>query len=370
MFNYSDRIEAFRDERVRLNADFKEKLLAHRQANRDRLIGRLADHIPGVSISDNSFYPQGSFAMQTVIQTRFLDEEYDIDDGLVVPRNQLVDTDGNELTAAQVKDRVRDALKDKRFNRQPKVISNCVRVFYADEDAEKHHVDFPVYRRYYDADGNVKRELAGVDGWLQSDPTQVNKWFDDEIANRNRLVNGRGTQLRQLVQLLKRFCRSRPDTDWDLPNGMKLTMLVAECQPVYFSRIDEAFRELLQKLEDRLDDNKKIENLAHPDKPALTRTNNDQNVIDFETRIGEALDQLVTLDAAEAQNAKSARKAWDWIFKSDGFFAEYDEKLEQDQKRKSLLAKAEQLKAGAKTSSAGIIGSVGATNLPHKFYGD
>lgn len=338
MFDYSDRIEAFRDEKVRLSADFKEKLLDHRQANRDRLISRLGDHIPGISISDSSFYPQGSFAMQTVIQTRLADEEYDIDEGLVLSRDELVDDDGNELTATQVKEKVRDALKDKRFNRQPKVISNCVRVFYADEDEEKHHVDFPVYRRYYDADDNRIRELAGVDGWVESDPTQVNKWFEDEITDRNKLVDGRGTQLRHLVQLLKRFCRSRPDSEWDLPNGMKLTMLVAECQPYYFRRIDEAFRELLQKLEDRLEDNKKIENLAHPDKPALTRTDNDQNVIDLETRIGEALDQLATLDAADANNPKSARKAWDWIFKSDGFFAEYDEEHEGS---KALVQKSE-----------------------------
>ena len=40
------------------------------------------------------------------------------------------------------------------------------------------------------------------------------------------------------------------------------------------------------------------------------------------------------------------------------------------QKKGALLEKAAQLKVGAKTSSAGIIGSMGATNLPHKFYGE
>lgn len=327
MFDYSDRIEAFRDERVRLNADFRDKLLAHRQANRDRLVARLPDYIKGVTISDSSFRPQGSFAMQTVIQTRFVNDEYDIDDGVVLSKQQLVDASGVELTATQVKEKVRDALKDKRFNRQPRICSNCVRVFYADEDEEKHHVDFPVYRRYFDAKGNKIRELAGENGWTDSDPTQVNKWFDATIEARNQAAAGWGTQLRHLVQLLKRFCRSRPDTEWDLPNGMKLTMLVAECQPAYRQRIDLAFRDLLAKLKDRLRWNKVIQNLAHPSKPALTRTANDQNVVDLETRVGEALDQLAALDKPEANNAKSARSAWDWIFKSDGFFAEYDAQL-------------------------------------------
>ncbi|WP_075324201.1 cyclic GMP-AMP synthase DncV-like nucleotidyltransferase [Acidithiobacillus albertensis] len=82
--------------------------------------------------------------MGTVIQTKFVDEEYDIDDGLVIARNQLKNGDGNEMTTTEVREAVRDALKDKRFNRQPKLFTNCVRVFYADTDEEKHHVDFPV----------------------------------------------------------------------------------------------------------------------------------------------------------------------------------------------------------------------------------
>jgi hypothetical protein len=43
---------------------------------------------------------------------------------------------------------------------------------------------------------------------------------------------------------------------------------------------------------------------------------------------------------------------------------------QEERKRNALLEKAEQLKLGAKTSGAGVIGSVGAANLPHKFYGD
>ena len=43
--------------------------------------------------------------MGTVIQTRFVGEEYDIDDGLVLWREQLVDENGVELTAQQVKEK-------------------------------------------------------------------------------------------------------------------------------------------------------------------------------------------------------------------------------------------------------------------------
>jgi len=367
MHDYSEPIEAFRDQRVRLSAEFREKLLAHRKANRDRLIARLPDFIKGVSISESSFKPQGSFAMGTVIQTRFVDEEYDIDDGLVLWRDELVDENGVELTAQQVKEKVRDALKDDRFNRQPKICGNCVRVFYADDDEEKHHVDFPIYRRYFDASRNKVRELAGENGWVVSDPTQVNNWMDGEVERGNKETAGWGTQFRHLIQLIKRFCRSR--SDWDLPNGMKLTMLVAECQPAFNVRIDVAFRELLKKLHYRLSWNKVIRNLADPAQPPITRTTSDQNVVDLHARIGEALGQVAMLDRPDANNADSARSVWDWIFRSDGFFAEFDREKKKEEKEKSLLAKAALIGSGARTSPYGVLGTLGVTNLSHRFHG-
>jgi hypothetical protein len=367
MFDYSQTIEAFRDKKVRLSSSFADKLLDHRKANRDRLIDRLPDYIEGLTIGESSFRPQGSFAMQTVIQTRFLDEEYDIDDGLVLWKHQLVEADGTELSAGRMKEIVRESLKDKRFNRQPRICSNCVRVFYADEDEEKHHVDFPIYRRYYNADGQKIRELAGENGWAESDPTQVNKWFDEQIEVRSQVIVEWGTQLRHLIQLLKRFCRSR--SDWDLPNGMKLTMLVVECQPPYRDRIDVAFRELLQQLRNRLRWNKVIRNLAHPEKLPITRSTNDQNVVNLETRLSEALDELANLDKLAEDNLASARSRWDWIFKSDGFFPEFDTERAQEEKRKSLLAKADLIANGARTSATGVLGATGVANLAHRFYG-
>lgn len=368
MFDYSERIEKFREERVRLTTAFRELLLGHRNANRDRLIARLPDQIPGVTIRDRSFKPQGSVAVGTVIQTCFNDEEYDIDDGLVLAKDELVDENGNPLTTEQVKRRVCAALQDDRFLKQPEVHHNCVRVFYSETDEEKHHVDFAVYRRFFVGEEKI-RELAGADDWNHSDPTQVNCWFDNLVQERNRQADGWGTQLRHLIQLLKRFCRSR--REWDLPNGMKLTMLVVECQPNYGVRIDEVFRNLLQKQDGRLAASKVIRNLAHPDKPALTRSASDQNVIDLHARIKEALDQLGKLDATDANNAAAARKVWDWIFQSDGFFAEFDEqrKRELEERKRALLEKAALVGAGARTSPAGILGLVGVHNTPHRFYG-
>ena len=102
----------------------------------------------------------------------------------------------------------------------------------------------------------------------------------------------------------------------------------------------------------------------------LTRTANDQNVIDLATHLGEALDQLATLDRSDTNNADSARLIWDWIFKSDGFFAEFDAEKKAEEKRNALLAKAALVGSGARTSPSGILGAIGIANVPHTFYGE
>lgn len=369
MYNYSDQINRFRSEKVRLSSNFKLKLYAHRDSNRNRLIARLPDRIEGLSISTANFKPQGSMANDTIIQTTFVYDEYDIDDGLVLPKDKLFDCDGNELAPEAVRHQVEQALKDKRFAKQPKQVHNCVRVFYKEEDIERHHVDIPVYRRFTSDDGNVIRELAGADGWVLSDPTQVNQWFINEIARLNESVAGWGSQFRRLVQLMKRFARSR--NHWDLPNGMKLTMLIHECLPEYSDRIDVAFRSLLEAIKNRLATNKVIINLAHPDQPLLTRGTEDDNVVELEEKVDEALDLLIGLDCDDNNNRTTARSAWDWVFRSDGFFKEIDDAKDAKVKEESLRKKAELLSSGkAKTSVMGAIGSIGVSNLPHKFYGE
>jgi hypothetical protein len=368
MFDYSVQLEAFRQEKVRLPMGFKEKLFKHRDANRDRLISRLPKRIERLNISQSSFKPQGSSAVQTIIQTKFVYDEYDIDDGLVLRRDELVDSAGNELTSLQTKEHVLEALKDNRFAKPPNMAANAVRVYYKEEDEERHHIDFPVYRKYETEQGAVIRELAGESGWVESDPTQVNGWFISEIKTRNANVGGKGTQMRHLIQLLKRFCRSR--YVWDMPNGMKLTMLVAECQPAHHCRVDLTFRRLLEALKDRLDDNKIIRNLAHPDQPPITRSSADRNVVNFLDAIREAIVRLEALDAPDHQDTKSARDAWDWLFQSDGYFLEYDRKLAERAKAARLESLAAIINSGsARTSSIGVIGSIGVTNLPHSFYG-
>ncbi|MDQ8184263.1 hypothetical protein [Pelagicoccus sp. SDUM812002] len=151
-----------------------------------------------------------------------------------------------------------------------------------------------------------------------------------------------------------------------MPSGMKLTMLVAECQPNTVLRLDEAFRELLENAKNRLRYDKVIRNLAHPDQPELTRSDSDSNVEELEHKIDDALDQLAVLDSVEGNNERSTRSAWDWVFKTDGYFREFDEKQARLEEKVGLINS-----GSASTSSIGVIVSAGGVdNQPHRFYGE
>ncbi len=363
MFDYSKNIELFRSEEVTLSKDMREILIAHRDANRERLISRFPDYFSGHSISKNCFLPQGSNAMGTCIQTKYTDEEYDIDDGLVVDAKILVNEEGAELTVTEVRDKLKNALKDKRFNKQPKFCKNCVRVFYADSDDYKHHLDIPIYRIRIDEEGNTVQEIANEHEWLESDPKQVNSWFLNKVQELNEQVEKKGTQLRHLVQLVKRFARSRKEWLELMPNGMKLTMLVCECQPSYNTRLDLAVFYLFKKMRKRLSQDLNIYNLAHPQKLKLTKSSYDDNVIFLREKLSEAIIALETLDKNSTQD--DARNVWDSIFKTNGFFLDKDKEVD-------LLNKASLINSGkAHTSQAGIITtSTGILNKAHAFYAE
>ncbi|MEW6159359.1 MAG: cyclic GMP-AMP synthase DncV-like nucleotidyltransferase [Verrucomicrobiota bacterium] len=363
MFDYNEPIQAYETDCVNLPRAVKDKLRDHREANRDRLKRNRPENI---RLNDDHFIPQGSMAIGTTVQEE--NNAYDIDDGAWFHKDDLKKKDGTAFTARETQEMVRDALKDPNFNKQPEIHNNCIRVFYA----EGHHVDVPCYRKV-DADTDKERqELAGANGFAASDPTEINRWFEERVQALNKVRDGAGSQLRVLIRLMKRFARSRGD-DWDMPNGIKLTMLVEECFPTYYTRDDEAFYWLLSKLKTRLAVSLEVENRAQTKVPKdkLTKSPNDANMVELRTRVGEALDKLGILHRSDCTR-KEARAAWDWVFQSDGYFDAYDK---DNAKARALFTKAALVNAGlAATDGSGVIvrAAIGVEmpNLAHKFYGD
>lgn len=366
MFDYNNQVQSYETDCVNLLTPVKDKLRGHRDANRDRMKGKLQE---SKRLSDSQFIPQGSMAINTTVQHP--ENDYDIDDGVWFYSEDLVKSNGEKMSPRESQEMVRDALQDERFNKKPEIHNNCVRVFYA----EGHHVDVPVYRKVGADTVYERKELAGAAGWVESNPTEINVWFEDKVEALNRLKAGAGGQLRRMVRLMKRFARSRGDK-WDMPNGLKLTMLTEESCPSYYERDDECFYYLLAALKTRLANSLEVENRAHSKYPKdkLTKSARDANMVELQTHVKEALEKLLVLHQTGCQQAK-AREAWDWVLQSDGFFDAFDKDAA---KAHNLFEKRALINAGvAQTTQRGfIVGgasaatSIMAKNPAHLFYGE
>jgi hypothetical protein len=319
--DYHRQIQAYEAERVNLSDAVREDLYAKREANRNRLKANLPERV-----KIRSFIAQGSMAIRTTVQEK--DCDYDIDDGVSFYAESLKGEILSilDVSACEVQEMVRDALKDGKFNKQPEIIGNCVRVFYA----EGYHVDVPSFR-VHNADTEAEsQELAGESGWRVSDPTEINIWFEKRVQELNKLQDDAGSQFRRMIRLLKRFARSRGDK-WDMPNGLKLTMLADECFECSAGRDDKAFFFLLQKMANRLQKNLVVLNRAQSKtkQDRLTKSEADSNMIELRKRVTEALEKLAIIWNPSADK-KATREAWDWVFKTDGFFESFDAKDDED----------------------------------------
>lgn len=313
--NYHAAIQAYEAAKVNLSDALREDLYRKREANR----GRLKENLPKrVKIKD--FIAQGSMAIRTTIQEEGGD--YDIDDGITFYAETLKGAIIGlfDMGSDEVRDMVRDALKHAMFSKQPDVFGNCVRVYYS----EGYHVDVPLFRVIDAGTADERQELAGKDGWKASDPTEINRWFEERVQKLNRIQDDAGGQFRRMIRLLKRFARSR-GKQWNMPNGLKLTMLADECFERSYDRDDKAFYFLLSNLHDRLHKSRVVWNRAQPEssRGQLTKSDDDENMVELHERVFEALKQTQILWDAKC-TASQARTAWDWVFQTGGFFFDFD----------------------------------------------
>jgi hypothetical protein len=324
MYKYHDQIAAYEAEKVNLSDAVRDDLYAKRTANRNRLKKNRPDKI---RLNDNHFMPQGSMAIRTTVQEK--DCDYDIDDGVWFYKEDLTNEVlfiPMEMSALETQGMVRAALKDDKFKRQPEVHNNCVRVFYN----EGYHVDIPCYRLIDEGKSTERQELAAAGNkWVLSDPTEINVWFEEVVQELNEIQEGAGGQFRRVIRLLKRFARSRGEK-WDMPSGLKLTMLAEECFQSSADRDDKALYYTLKKLSSRLADSLVVYNRAQDKSPQdkLTKGDRDANMVELQTHVDEALKELAVLHSSNCTK-KAARKAWDWVLQTDGYFERYDEEHEE-----------------------------------------
>lgn len=305
----SEDIRGYHDDEVKLSGETRKKLREHRNANRDRLKENLKDD---EKPSPLRFQKQGSYAMRTTIQHPAND--YDIDDGVVFAKADLKGARGAEMTPLDVRKMICDALKDDRFSQQPEVLKNCVRVYYN----EGHHVDVPVHRESGAAGSELCEIASSI--WRESDPAEINDWFDGQIANKKSESDDDDTQLRRMVRLLKRYTGSRDS--WNLPNGFILTVLADEAQRLFDPRVDRAFYNLIVAIRNRLQSNLVVRNPTQDE--ILTKEDPDPKMVDLKEKLGDAITTLQVLFDSKITR-KEVLKAWAKVFNTDYFDAEINE---------------------------------------------
>jgi hypothetical protein len=294
-------------EGVRLTKSEKNELDRVRQTNRDRVASGLEADKKPAAVGNME---QGSYTMDTGVQHP--DKDYDIDDGIIFAEKDLKDENGQALDTKAAKERVCKAAQHGGFNKAPRVLKNCVRVYYE----KGYHVDIPVYRQMSSAIKGTYTEIAG-DTWRESDPSSVTTWFDTTVVSKSPDSND-DYQMRRMVCLVKKWARSR--TSWELPSGIVLSVLVNEKYSGQAGSDDTVLHQLLKSILVRLDFSLVV---YHPVLTGET-ISKEQEMKDMRDKLRDAVEALKVLD--DSQSTKKARmKAWNSVFNTDFFDRFLDE---------------------------------------------
>jgi hypothetical protein len=322
MFDCGNDLISFHNENVTLSQDERAAMRDHRNANRDRLKKNLKEK---TKPSPTDFIKQGSYAMLTMVQEP--DNDYDIDDGVYFNKADLKDKSGNDMTPKDVRQMICDCLKDDRFNKQPQVRKNCVRIFYE----EGYHVDMPIYR----VTETDEYELAAGDSWVVSCAADVEDWFNN--VNQTKSPDDQnGRQFRRIVRLLKKFARSRTGWKDKIASGFTITKLVEECYMANKDREDCALRDTMTAIYNRLNSSLEV---MHPVTPGakLTKGPDDESTKFLKTQLFDALNNLKCLDESNCTQ-KDALNAWDKVYKTDYFSSRLKNESKADVSNASIFA--------------------------------
>jgi hypothetical protein len=303
IFDCSKEMMKFLEEKVRLSKEDKSKLKDYREKNLDRLKN-------GLKKNNNPMYKkainQGSYAMNTINQDK--DNDYDIDVGIIFEKDDLKGSQGADMTALEARKMVCEAMQDDKFKKQPKVLKNCVRVYYE----EGHHVDMPIYRQYEDESGDIVQELASSD-WEESDPESITSWYNDAVIEQSPdETNGR--QMRRVTRLIKKWAKSRGS--WNMPSGFMISVLVDEQYINNLDRDDDSLYQTLKAIRDRLYVDKNIDNPVTGDSISDGKEHLLKNMYE---KLDDALENTLYILEDDECTYEQAMKAWSKFFNDDFF---------------------------------------------------
>lgn len=308
--NCHKEMKGFHSSDVTLSSKEQKKMRERRDSGRIRLKTGLNknNHLP-----PKEFSSQGSYSMRTMVQDPECD--YDIDDGVYFYADALKNSDNEDLSPLNARERVKNSLKDERLAFSAKVKTNCVRQNYP----EGYHIDIPVYRinveKGFMGEDVTTYSLASGEDWIESDARSVTKWFTDKVGAELKSGEVDTSQLRRLTKLTKKFARSRMKWKNKTTSGICITKLVVDHFIAQNVRDDLALRktwnEILYSLE--LDST-----VSHPTQSNKNLSDsNDEGIIFFKECLRDALSELNALDYECSQ--KKACQIWDIVFNTTYF---------------------------------------------------
>ena len=153
---------------------------------------------------------------------------------------------------------VRNAVNGKKLSLKCEARKKCVRVHYKNGC----YIDMPVYRIVRNKNnnkGNPVSQIAIDNAWKRSDAREVTSWFEKKNRERSRGTPG-GDQMRRMVRLIKKFCKSRKNWKHKMLGGFAVTVLVAECYQPNAKREDKALYDTMKAIQKRLKKNRAIKN--------------------------------------------------------------------------------------------------------------
>ena len=238
---------------------------------------------------------QGSVAMSSV--TKNESNDYDIDVAIVFEKDAI------PAGTIATKNFVVEALNKKtsQFNVKPEARTNCVRIEYA----EGYHIDFAIYRRFKEhGQDEYTYEHCGSE-WRNRNPRAITKWFNEQNREHNYY-------LREVVRLIKMFCKSRPHSWINMPGGLILSVLSNEKFQSY-DRMDERFYYTLLEIKNRLLINKEVLNPTDSDSSLKLISGDDVKMINLYNRLSNQLAKLDILFESSCTTSQ-AIEAWEGFF--------------------------------------------------------
>ncbi|MGG1940426.1 cyclic GMP-AMP synthase DncV-like nucleotidyltransferase [Paenibacillus polymyxa] len=296
MYNLQSKFNTFYQTKVVLPKDKKNALFNKKNINVERLKEGLKEYNEengtDYKLAETPIV-QGSVAMSTVVQNE--DNDYDIDVAIVFDKSNLPD----ETTAT--KKIIVNALKRKctGFKTPPEAKTNCVRIVYE----ENYHIDFAIYRRYVDENGDYRYDHCGSE-WRERDPRSITKWFLAQNKEKDYY-------LREIVRLMKMFSKSR--TGWvNMPAGLIQSVLADEKYQSY-ERIDERFYHTMVAIRDRLVEDKEVYNPTDTTKSLKLVRSDSVKMDNLYNRLNGKLSKLDVLFESDC-TYNQAIEAWEEFF--------------------------------------------------------